>query len=290
MITTIALLLAFAFSVALGRRLYRKVLEDLTTVEVIVLVYTISLWSCLTIDLEKIVRILYLTTIFLLTLIMVSIILGLLFDRRKIVGTAKGGLRFSKQIILAMVAGYITGFLLPKDVIELVEFLVEVQLFILVITTGIVVSPQLTLKAIKRGGREGFITVLFGVFAGSVSAVIVSALFRVSLRFALSTMLGMGWYSFTGPFVAEEYGLEYGFIAFLVNILREQSTFLIVPLLKRPRIALLSLGGATTMDNTLPLYVQLYGKEYSVSALVHGIVATMLVPVCLSMIALLPLP
>ena len=36
------------------------------------------------------------------------------------------------------------------------------------------------------------------------------------------------------------------------------------------------------MDNTLPVYTMVYGKRYSVTALVHGAIWTILIPIILA--------
>ncbi|MGC9108087.1 MAG: LysO family transporter, partial [Infirmifilum sp.] len=84
--------------------------------------------------------------------------------------------------------------------------------------------------------------------------------------------------SFAGPFIAQAYGPLWGFTAFLVNVLREQATFILVPLLRKPFLSMVSLGGATTMDNTLPVYGYVYGEEASVVSIIHGFVLTLLIP------------
>ncbi|MEZ0247906.1 MAG: LysO family transporter [Thermoproteus sp.] len=93
--------------------------------------------------------------------------------------------------------------------------------------------------------------------------------------------VGMGWYSFTGPFLlAASNNAALGAIGFLANFFREQLTFLLAPLLSSriPPEAALAIGGATTMDNTLPLYRSIYGGEMVVPAVVNGVVLTVLVP------------
>lgn len=92
--------------------------------------------------------------------------------------------------------------------------------------------------------------------------------------------LGMGWYSFTGPYLARQDALQ-GAYGLLVNFLREQLTYLLAPLAARrsPPAAVLAMGGATTMDNTLPLYVALYGPAFAVHAMANGVLLTVAVPI-----------
>ncbi|MEM4439494.1 MAG: LysO family transporter [Pyrobaculum sp.] len=62
----------------------------------------------------------------------------------------------------------------------------------------------------------------------------------------------MGWYSFTSPFLANIAGDEEGVYGLLVNLLREQLTYITAPFLTKRfgKVGVLAVGGATTMDNT----------------------------------------
>ncbi|CCC81691.1 lysine exporter LysO family protein [Thermoproteus tenax] len=99
--------------------------------------------------------------------------------------------------------------------------------------------------------------------------------------------VGMGWYSFTGPFLlTASNDPTLSTIGFLANFIREQLTYLLVPLLssRLPREALIAMGGATTMDNTLPLYRSVYGAEAVVPAVINGVVLTIAVPVVVPLV------
>ncbi|MEL9989846.1 MAG: LysO family transporter [Thermoproteus sp.] len=118
-----------------------------------------------------------------------------------------------------------------------------------------------------------------------LASLALSLLAGLALYFWLgvspAVAVGMGWYSFTGPFLlAASNNATLGAIGFLANFFREQLTFLLAPLLSSriPPEAALAMGGATTMDNTLPLYRSIYGGEMVVPAVVNGVVLTVLVP------------
>lgn len=91
---------------------------------------------------------------------------------------------------------------------------------------------------------------------------------------------GFGYYSLSSIFITEMKGAELGTIALLANIMREIITLLCAPLLARwfGPLAPISVGGATSMDTTLPIITRAAGKEYSVVAVFHGVAVDFSVP------------
>jgi uncharacterized membrane protein YbjE (DUF340 family) len=73
----------------------------------------------------------------------------------------------------------------------------------------------------SHGSLERF---LFGV---------VGFLFALAFHITPAVALGMGWYSFTGPYLASAGDAVGGAYGLLVNFLREQFTFLLGPVLAR---------------------------------------------------------
>ena len=91
---------------------------------------------------------------------------------------------------------------------------------------------------------------------------------------------GFGYYSLSSIFITEMKGAELGTIALLANIMREIITLLCAPLLARwfGPLAPISVGGATSMDTTLPIITRAAGEEYSVGAVFHGVAVDFSVP------------
>ena len=75
---------------------------------------------------------------------------------------------------------------------------------------------------------------------------------------------GFGYYSLSSIFITEYKGPELGTIALLSNIMREIIALLCAPLLVKyfGKLAPISVGGATTMDTTLPIITRYSGKEF----------------------------
>jgi|LSQX01.2.fsa_nt_gb uncharacterized membrane protein YbjE (DUF340 family) len=95
---------------------------------------------------------------------------------------------------------------------------------------------------------------------------------------------GLGYYSLSSIFITEYKGAELGTVALLSNIIREITTLLFAPLLVKyfGRLAPISVGGATTMDTTLPIIMRFSGKEFAVVAIFHGFVLDLSVPILVS--------
>ena len=91
---------------------------------------------------------------------------------------------------------------------------------------------------------------------------------------------GFGYYSLSSIFITEYKGAELGTIALLANIMREIITLLCAPLLVRyfGKLAPISMGGATTMDTTLPIITRTSGQDYVIVSIFHGFCVDFSVP------------
>jgi len=91
---------------------------------------------------------------------------------------------------------------------------------------------------------------------------------------------GFGHYSLSSIFITEYKGPELGTIALLSNIMREITALLGAPLLVKyfGKLAPISVGGATTMDTTLPIITRCSGKEFVIISIFHGFVVDFSVP------------
>lgn len=91
---------------------------------------------------------------------------------------------------------------------------------------------------------------------------------------------GFGYYSLSSIFITEYKGAGLGTIALLSNIMREIIALLCAPLLVRyfGKLAPISVGGATTMDTTLPIITRCSGQEFVIVSIFHGFVVDFSVP------------
>ena len=117
-----------------------------------------------------------------------------------------------------------------------------------------------------------------GTLAGTAAA---SALLpHRHLLDCLAIGSGFGYYSLSSIFITEYKGAELGTIALLANIMREIITLLCAPLLVRyfGKLAPISMGGATTMDTTLPIITRTSGQDYVIVSIFHGFCVDFSVP------------
>ena len=119
---------------------------------------------------------------------------------------------------------------------------------------------------------------VFGTLAGTAAA---SALLpHRHLFVCLAIGSGFGYYSLSSIFITQYKGAELGTIALLANILREILTLLCAPLLAKyfGKLAPISMGGATTMDTTLPIITRTSGQDFIIVSIFHGFCVDFSVP------------
>lgn len=93
---------------------------------------------------------------------------------------------------------------------------------------------------------------------------------------------GMGYYSLTGAFMTETWGIEAGTYGFIVNVSRDVFTVLQLPLLIRiSKGSPIASGAAGCMDTMLVPVSRYVGPELSLVALISGTILTFVVPVWL---------
>ncbi|MBP1449106.1 MAG: lysine exporter LysO family protein [Thermoproteus sp.] len=178
--------------------------------------------------------------------------------------------RISATAVLSLLAGAAAGNILRAPYSDLIQPVLLALLFLAGLDLGAVGPLRLDARHLAPP------------VVSLAASLAVSLLFFYAFGISPAVGLGMGWYSFTGPFLLKASGdATLASIGFMANFLREQLTYALTPLLARrlPPYAALSIGGATTMDNTLPLYRALYGPEILIPAVINGVLLTILVPV-----------
>lgn len=131
------------------------------------------------------------------------------------------------------------------------------------------INPRLTLLPLMT---------VAGTLAGTAAAS--ALLSHRSLTDCLAVGSGFGYYSLSSIFITEYRGAELGTVALLANIMREIITLLCAPLLARyfGKLAPISMGGATTMDTTLPIITRASGQDFVIVSIFHGFCVDFSVP------------
>ena len=119
---------------------------------------------------------------------------------------------------------------------------------------------------------------IFGTLAGTAAAALL--LPHRHLFDCMAIGSGFGYYSLSSIFITEYRGAELGTIALLANIMREILTLLCAPLFARwfGKLAPITMGGATTMDTTLPIITRASGQDFVVVSIFHGFCVDLSVP------------
>ena len=119
---------------------------------------------------------------------------------------------------------------------------------------------------------------IVGTLAGC--SIVALLLPHRSLADCLAVGSGFGYYSLSSIFITRYCGLELGMVALLANIVREVFTLLGAPLLVRyfGPLSPISVGGATTMDTTLPIITRCSGNGFVILSIFHGFIVDFSVP------------
>ena len=122
-------------------------------------------------------------------------------------------------------------------------------------------------------------------------AVVSLLLSDRSLFDCLAVGSGFGYYSLSSIFITEYKGAELGTVALLSNIIREIIALLAAPLLARyfGKLAPISVGGATTMDTTLPIITRYSGQQFVIVSIFHGFLVDFSVPFLVTLFCSIPL-
>lgn len=282
----IIFILLYGISALIGKFVKLKI-EKIFLASVLSIIFTVSFWGGTVIrDLFTLVNVLLISISYSLITLIITYILGNLVSRTITIN--KSSLLFDKTplyflIILAIgwIAGITINITLPFDSI------ISYELYILGILVGLLTGSELSIKLIKNSGINSLIAIFNSILGSILAGFLASFIFSIDLRTSLGITMGMGWYSFAGPVVAFYSSPFYGTIAFLANFFREQLTIASVPFLKGSNISLISLGGATTMDDTLPVLVARLGKQNMIVYMVNGLVLTIIVAIVLPLIFLI---
>lgn len=196
-------------------------------------------------------------------------------------------MRGSLIIIAFFIVGAALGFfgLIPSVIIEshLNKYALCALMFCVGVSLG---NDPKTLKSFKSLNSKLLLLPVMTI-AGTLIGTAVVSLF-LSHRSPADCMAvgsGFAYYSLSSIVITAKKGAELGTIALISNIIREITALLCAPFLVKyfGKLAPISVGGATSMDTTLPIITKTSGKEFAVIAIFHGFI------VDLSVLILVPL-
>jgi uncharacterized membrane protein YbjE (DUF340 family) len=192
-------------------------------------------------------------------------------------------MNFLYLVLISLFAGLLVGKYTSYEFGDLALLMLYLLIFIIGLEIG---KSRGVKREIKKLGKIALILPLATIIGSLLGGAFASFLLRFPLKWGIAVSAGFGWYSLTGPLLAA-FSPIYGVIGFLANLTREIFTIIFYPLvIKRvPKELAVSMGGATTMDSTLPVLVKFGGKEITIIAFIHGFILTAIAPFLISLIA-----
>lgn len=196
-------------------------------------------------------------------------------------------MRNSIIIVSFFVLGVLFGYfkIIPSSAIESdISFYV---LCCLMFCVGVGLGNDSSMLKRFRRINPRFYLLPVATIVGTLSGCAIISLFLPgrSIIDSMAVGSGFGYYSLSSIFITEYKGAELGTIALVSNITREIMTLLLAPLFVKyfGKLAPISVGGATTMDTTLPVILKFSGKEFAVISVFHGFVLDLSVPILVTL-------
>ena len=182
--------------------------------------------------------------------------------------------------VFCVVIGMVIGYFLPIDYMP-PENTMTVLLMILILLVGIGLKGSgITLKEVllnKRGVQMSVIFTLAVLIGGLVFAMIFT---DVSWTQGLALASGFGWYSLSAIIMTDAYGAIWGSVALFNDLIREFFALIFIPVFMRKYpSASVGLGGATSLDFTLPIIQQSGGLKVVPLAISFGFIINIVAPV-----------
>ena len=189
-------------------------------------------------------------------------------------------IRGSLVQVFCVVIGMVIGYFLPIDYMP-PENTMTVLLMILILLVGIGLKGSgITLKEVllnKRGVQMSIIFTLAVLIGGLVFAMIFT---DVSWTQGLALSSGFGWYSLSAIIMTDAYDAIWGSVALFNDLIREFFALLFIPVFMRKYpSAAVGLGGATSLDFTLPIIQQSGGLKVVPLAISFGFIINIVSPV-----------
>ncbi|WP_201548579.1 lysine exporter LysO family protein [Psychrobacter fjordensis] len=189
-------------------------------------------------------------------------------------------IRGSLAQVVCVVIGMVIGYFLPANYMP-PENTMTALLMILILLVGIGLKGSgITLKEVLLNKRGVEISVIFtiAVLAGGLTFALMFS--DVSWTKGLALSSGFGWYSLSAIVMTDAYGAVWGSVALFNDLVREFFALIFIPVFMRKYpSAAVGLGGATSLDFTLPIIQQSGGLKVVPLAISFGFIINIVSPV-----------
>ena len=197
-----------------------------------------------------------------------------------------------KYIVAALVVGGVVGYMNGNwgsiaAGTFVSDYVFTGSLVLLLFVMGVVFAMDKEAMSKMRRLGVRILAFPFAVALGSVLGGFVGGLvLGVNVTASMAVSAGYGWYTLAGPLTSQLFGAEWGALGFTVNFLRELVTIVTVSLtVKIDKYAPVALGGATSMDTTLPVIVRYCGSDTLITAFSSGFTLSIIAPFSIMAIA-----
>lgn len=172
---------------------------------------------------------------------------------------------------------------------------VKYVLYILMLLVGISIGSDRNLKLLLKSIKPAHILLPIGTIVGTLLFTALVSLFipKWGISNCLAVGSGFAYYSLSSILISElkeaslgvQLAAELATLGLITNIVREIFALLLAPLLYRyfGAFAPISVGGATTMDTTLPIITKCCGKGLVFVSIFHGVLVDFSVPLLVSL-------
>lgn len=180
-------------------------------------------------------------------------------------------------ILVGIALGY---FFLSQDTSFILKPLLQISLVFLYSGVGVSLgNNKRVFGYIKTMGFRIFYLSLSILIGSLFGGVLSGLLLNIPLHISVVSAGGMSYYSLTGAYMTEVYGIEAGTYGFMVNVMREFFNVLLLPfLIKISDGSAIAGGAAGNMDTMLVPVTKIVGVELGLVALVTGVILTFVVP------------
>ncbi len=186
----------------------------------------------------------------------------------------------SLKQMACVAVGFAIGKALPSAWLPPEQSMTALLMLLILLVGMSLKASGITIKEVlitKRGVHTSVVFTLSVLLAGVVFAVMFD---EVSLPQGLALASGFGWYSLSAIVMTDAYGAVWGSVALFNDLLREFVALACIPLLMRryPSSAV-GLGGATSLDFTLPVIQASGGIGVVPLAISFGFIINIVSPV-----------
>jgi uncharacterized membrane protein YbjE (DUF340 family) len=193
-------------------------------------------------------------------------------------------------LLIGGVAGYLSGCLgVSPFKLFVSDYVFNFSLILLLFLMGLTFGGDEEATAKLRKIGAGVLIIPASAALGTLTGGFVGGIIlNVNVFASMGVCAGFGWYTLAGPLAGQLFGMEWGALGFAVNLLRELITVITTPIARKMgRDVPIAMGGATTMDTTLPIIVHYCGRETLIPAFTSGFILTIASPLTITILAVL---